>query len=118
MVLDVDHHQHDSQAVFPLKLFDAGVYVFWMQAVVLQTEEESTRGDAEDIVGYDVTVLSRDLLDAIEDRVTLLAWRHNDRARSGSIWECLRFWLYDTRFLRCIIWSPVKCGSRSSCLSR
>jgi hypothetical protein len=65
MVLDVNHYQHDSQAVFSLKLFDAGVYVLWMQPMVLQAEEESTRGDTEDVIGYDVTVFPRHLLDAI-----------------------------------------------------
>ena len=103
MVLDVDHHQHNSQALLSLKLFDAVVYVLWMQAMVLQTKEESTGGDAKNVVGYDVAVFPGDLFDAIENRVSLLAWRHDDRAGSGSLWECLWFWLYYTRFLRCII---------------
>ncbi len=74
MILDIDHCQEDPQIVLVAQYPDARIYVFGMQAVIFETQEESTSGGAEDVVGWDVAVFPRERFYVVQGRIAFLTW--------------------------------------------
>lgn len=70
--------------------------------MVLQGEEESTSGQAEDVVGGYVAPFPWQGLDVVEDWVAFLTRRNDDRAWSCSFWKSLRFGLDYTSLWRVV----------------